>query len=172
MLEIFLSSSDLRRSKLRVSIQETIVEPALDLAHKMHLSANSFELKWTKHSKSRRVDRPLLDTRSCGFECIQRSGKSVKPPAADGRPMMYLFDHFPALIMQEAKTDGFGPDKVLKIGKVLVAFPKEEDGLVYSSLKPNLTWLGHLNDVVHGKQAASSVRQGTGSYMDRMRGQL
>ncbi|KAF4636896.1 hypothetical protein G7Y89_g1185 [Cudoniella acicularis] len=126
MLAIFVPEAD--KKVLGASVKTTIIEPALNLAHKLHLSVNKFSLEWSHFMRTRPEERPLDPKYFLPFECVDlaRSGKVLKPQAFENSgPITYLFDLSPALVFEAVKADSFAEPKVLKRQRILVVASKE-----------------------------------------------
>jgi len=153
MMELFLPRSDHRR--MRLSVQSTIIEPALQLAHKMHLSVNKFTVVYTSYHGSKREKRHPLPRDSSPFECVTISppGKVLKFPVSEGA-VTYLFDLSPELVCKAVKTDSYGEPRVLKRARVLVAVTKDGETFDHATSLPSReppTLLGWMEEGVYPK---------------------
>ena len=166
MLQLFLPRSD--HHKLRHSVQSDMIEPALQLAHKLHLSVDDFHVEYTSYHRKPLEERRTLSRESSQFECVTISppGKLVKFPVPEGI-LTYLFDLSPELVFRAVKTASFGEPRVLKRARVLVAVTKEEHGpftaLPLRSKEPP-TLLGWMDGTVHPRTTV----QGSKSYLSSL----
>ena len=155
MLELFLPRSDHRR--VRLSVQNTIIEPALQLAHKIHLSVNEFSVVYTSYHRSKREKRHPLPRDSSPFECVTvlPPGKVLKFPVLEGT-VTYLFDLSPELVSKVVKTDSFAEPRVLKRARVLVAVTKDGETFHHAPLpsREPPTLLGWMEEGVYPKPTA------------------
>jgi hypothetical protein len=154
MLALFLPRSDLR--KLSVAVQNTIIEPALQLAHKMHLSINEFSMVYTNWHGTKKGKRVPLPRDKSPFECVTISPpwKVLKFPVPEGR-VTYLFDLSPELVFKAVKTNSFAESRVLKRAKVLVAVTEDRETMYdAASLPPRElpTLLGWMHEIISRKQ--------------------
>lgn len=147
MLLIFLPRSDMHA--LAPSVHNAIVEPALTLAHKLHVSVDKYSLSWTSLAGTRLEERSSDPRDYTAFECVDilRSGKVMKPQAvAAAGGITYMLDLMPTLVFEKVKADAFSDPRVLNKGRVLVAAMKEGEG-PYVSPRPDagaptlVTWL-------------------------------
>ena len=130
VLSLFQPRSDI--SGFTRLVQSTIIEPALQLAHKMHLSVHEFSLRYTSYHSTKSEERHPLRREWSQFDCVSLSppGKVQRPPIADVI-FTYLFDLSPELVFRAVKADSFAEPRVLKRGRVLVAVTPEEHGPYY-----------------------------------------
>lgn len=157
MLKLFLPRSDY--SGLFHSVQSTMIEPALQLAHKMHLSVNEFSLRYTPYHRTKAEDRRPLPLESSPFDCVTLSplGRVLKFPISEGI-LTYLFDLSPELVFRAVKADSFAEPRVLKRARVLVALTKEEHGPYTGSSSRSReppTFLGLVDEIIHAKLSGS-----------------
>lgn len=87
---------------LRSSLRRTIVEPAADLAHKLHLSSNPYSLKWPARGAYSRLEV---------YECLDLAGGGIAldlsgttPTSAARRKVSYLFDIAPGLFVERIEA--------------------------------------------------------------------
>ncbi len=126
ILLLFLPRSDMQ--KLGPSVDSAIIEPALTLAHKLHLSVDKFSLNWTPFTGVRPEERSIDPRDYTSFECVNilQSGKVMKSQAvAEARTITYMLDLTPALIFEAVKANAFADPRVLNRGRILVAATKE-----------------------------------------------
>lgn len=140
------------KRKLHSSIQNSIIKPAMTLAHRFHLSVNKFNLEWTGFCRTPPDARSHSSKDFAEFECINilQAAKVMRFPLQNPRcDFTYLLDVMPSLVMYEAKADAWGDPKVLRKPKVLVAVIKEgEEPYSPPRLNPTefATCLGQLED--------------------------
>ena len=157
MLSLFLPRSDI--SGFTRLVQSTIIEPALQLAHKMHLSVHDFSLRYTTYHSTKSEERHPLRQEWSQFECVSLSppGKVQRHPVADVI-FTYLFDLSPELVFRAVKADSFAEPRVLKRGRILVAVTPEEHGPYagpLSRLKESPTLLGFMAETNDAKSSSS-----------------
>lgn len=159
ILRIFLPGAD--KHALITSIQESIIEPSMILAHKMQISVDKFSFEWSSLQRTKPEKRFVIPRDFEAFEPVDISGRTLKFPAAGegsaGRGYItYLFDLCPRLIYEPVKGDSYKEPQILKKSRILVVATKEEDG---PFLVPNpipgrpVTLLGWLEEIVHPKRA-------------------
>lgn len=114
--------------ELAPSVHSAIIEPALSLAHKLHVSIDKYSLSWTSFAGTRLEERSSDPRDYIAFECVDilRLGKLMKTQAvaAAGR-MAYMLDLTPALVLEIVKADAFADPRVLNKSRILVAAMKE-----------------------------------------------
>jgi hypothetical protein len=157
MLSLFLPRSDI--SGFTRLVQSTIIEPALQLAHKMHLSVHEFSLRYTSYHSTKLEERHPLRQEWSQFECVSLSppGKVQRHPIADVI-FTYLFDLSPELVFRAVKADSFAEPRVLKRGRILVAVTPEEHGPYAGPLsrpKESPTLLGFMAEINDAKPSGS-----------------
>lgn len=113
LLLIFLPESQSSES-LR-SIKHDIIDPAIDLAQRLQLSVDRYDVKWSGFKKGH------FDITRYECQNILGNGEALKFPAAQSRRNTYIMDVCPGLYHQELKADGYGELQVLKKPKILVA---------------------------------------------------
>jgi hypothetical protein len=162
MLSVFLLDRRSDLKNFRCSVQDTIIEPALKLAHKMHLSVDRFTVQYTNLAKGNLGTRRRLPSESSPFECTKLSplgNKKLIFPVQEGI-ITYLFDLSPALIYEEAQTVAFREPRVLKQGRILVTVAKEEPApSTEARQREPCTLLGLLNEIVYPKSTSHAVRR-------------
>lgn len=137
------------QSELERSIMTAIVEPALSLAHKLHLSVDKYSIKWTPYHTSPWEKRQAMRVDLSQYDCVDLlTGRNVRFPVK-GKIITYVFDLCPSLELQTAQAQYLGQPKVLKKAKVLVAVTSEEKG-VFDPRLPNsgefFTVFGRIED--------------------------
>jgi len=129
MLQILVPGAS--PQELSISIRKTIIEPSLNLAHKMQLSTNRIFLDWTPLQNLDYSNRRTQPFEYSLYENVNllAHGKTLKFPDHQIAParddIKYIFDIFPALVYQKVKADAYAEPKVLKKAKVLVAVVEE-----------------------------------------------
>ncbi|KAL7795829.1 hypothetical protein V8C37DRAFT_408633 [Trichoderma ceciliae] len=115
----------LTAAELHSSLRTNIIDPAVDLAHRLQLSPNIFSLKWPA-----RTARSKLDT----YECIDlaSSGAIINPDEASKssealKNASYLFDVAPGLFVETVGGAKKSAVKIVCRPKVLV-YGGEKDG--------------------------------------------
>jgi hypothetical protein len=135
MLKIFVPRTKHRR--FLYSIQESIIEPALRLAHKLHLSINRFECQWTLFSKTRPSLRGIEPTMYNSYDCLDlfKDGRLMKPQAfVKAESITYMLDLSPELIFKAVRANTFAEPASISRAKILVATtPKGVDSLLVPS---------------------------------------
>jgi hypothetical protein len=158
MLHIFIPRAE--RKEIHSSIQASIVERAVELAHRLQLSVDKFEVKWTPYSNgySTHDGHSMLDAHQ--FDCVNllAGGKIIKFPAGEATFQMecitYILDICPGLYCRSVKLDGYSEPKVLKKPKVLVAMAKlnEPSFQTRPPNEANVTLLGSIYNQLQPKQ--------------------
>ena len=156
MLQVFAARSN--KSKISLfSVRSSIIEPAMALAHKLHISVDDYRLEWTSLSKIKPERRTSLPSDFSSFECsdLCQNGRilRISGPTAPER-LTYLLDLRPALVIRELKTELYAEPKILSRARVLVAATKEDERFSYPTPQPgkHTTMLGWMNDIVNVKR--------------------
>lgn len=126
---MFLPNSDPK--KLAALVYQAIIEPALLLADKLHLSVDRFSILRTQFSALRPEERSKIPKHYGSCECIDilQSGKILKPQAiAAAESITYMFDLYPLLGFEAVKVDAYAKLKVLSKFRILVAARNKGDG--------------------------------------------
>ena len=154
MLHVFIPHSN--GQNLFHSIQNSIIEPALQMAHKLHLSVDRFTLRYTNWHERRMANRQPIHTPidSMHMDCVMVSppGKALKFPVQRG-VLTYLLELSPALVFEAAKTDSWGDKKELKASRILVAHTEANDAPYHGDASRSReipTLLGLLAEEIHG----------------------
>ncbi|KAM0275379.1 hypothetical protein ACHAPA_000241 [Fusarium lateritium] len=85
-------------AELHSSIRRSIVEPAADLVHQLHLASSIFSLKWTARTAATRLENyQCLNLANAGM-VLDLSG--TKPTSPVRRNVTYLFDVAPGLFVE------------------------------------------------------------------------
>ncbi|KIL89665.1 hypothetical protein FAVG1_07245 [Fusarium avenaceum] len=85
-------------AELHSSIRRSIVEPAADLVHQLHLASSIFSLKWTARTAATRLENyQCLNLANAGM-VLDLSGTKPNSPAR--RNVTYLFDVAPGLFVE------------------------------------------------------------------------
>ncbi|KAI1069690.1 hypothetical protein LB507_008468 [Fusarium sp. FIESC RH6] len=83
---------------LQSSVRRSIVEPAADLVHQLHLASSIYSLKWPARSASSRLEVYQCFNLANGGTILDLSG--TKPASPARRNVMYLFDVAPGLFVE------------------------------------------------------------------------
>jgi len=164
MLRIFTPRAD--RKEVQSSIQTSIIERAVELAHRLQLSVDKFEVCWTPYAEgySRHGGRSIPDPHL--FECVNllAGGKIIKFPADDQmvqrNHITYILDICPGLRCRSIKGDEYSEAKVITKPKILVAMPKP-DQPPFQLMTPrssNVTLLGSVHSQLQPKQRPTGFR--------------
>jgi hypothetical protein len=127
MLGIFVPRADME--KFQSSIQAQIINPAVGLAHKLHLSTDLYKVRWTRYAEAHSGEelRSMSDPEQYECENHADDGRIIKFPADQQRSgreyVTYILDIFPGLYCYNVKSDGYSEPKVLKRPKILAAMP-------------------------------------------------
>lgn len=157
MLMIFLPNLPIReQAKIYSSIRNIIIEPALCLAHKLHLSVDKFSLVWTDYSNTRPEFRKSTPALFKDFECMDLlKSKKLKPQDLEAAgTITYIVDLSPELRLEAVKADVYAEPKTLCKPRVLVVAMKKGKG---SYMGPELesgevvTLMGWLVDKLRRK---------------------
>ncbi|KAG8671561.1 hypothetical protein FPOAC1_004812 [Fusarium poae] len=95
--ELENTMSGLQRD-LQASVRRSIVEPAADLVHQLHLAPSIYSLKWPARSASTRLEVYQCFNLANGGTLLDLSGTKSSSPAR--RNVMYLFDIAPGLFVE------------------------------------------------------------------------
>lgn len=111
------------------SLQRTVVEPSVSLAHQLHLSLDRFRVQWGAGQQVPSSERTRGPSILEKYDCcnILANGKPVRIDGKEriaGEGVAYLFDMVPGFYCQSFKEDSATDLKVLKKPKVLVAVAK------------------------------------------------
>jgi hypothetical protein len=87
---------------LQSSLRRTVVEPAADLAHRLHLAASVYSLKWPARGASSRLEVYECLNIVTGGQVLDLTGTT--PTSASRRKVSYLFDVAPGLFVE--RVDG------------------------------------------------------------------
>jgi hypothetical protein len=154
MLRIFIPRAD--RKEFQSSVRTSIVERAIELAHRLQLSVDKYEVNWTPYSRHGGHNMPDAHQ----FECVNllAGGKIIKFPAGEMTSqrahITHLLDIYPGLYCRNVKSDGYSESKVLKKPKVLVAMSKLEEPPFQPRppIEANVTLLGSIYNQLQLKQ--------------------
>ncbi|KAL7923466.1 hypothetical protein ACQKWADRAFT_50004 [Trichoderma austrokoningii] len=112
-------------AELQNSLRTSIIDPAVDLAHRLQLSPNIFSLRWPA-----RTARSKLDT----YECLNLAGRgAIVSPGENGKlsealkNASYLFDTAPGLFVETVSGTKKSTAKAVCKPTVLV-YGGDEDG--------------------------------------------
>lgn len=89
-------------SDLQGSLRRTIVEPAADLAHRLHLAASVYSLKWPARGAWSRLEVYECLNLATNGQVVDLTGTTPNSPAR--RKVSYLFDVAPGLFVE--RVDG------------------------------------------------------------------
>ncbi|KAG9258600.1 uncharacterized protein F5Z01DRAFT_632673 [Emericellopsis atlantica] len=89
-------------SDLQGSLRRSVVEPAADLAHQLHLASNVFSLKWPARGAWSRLELYECLNLATGGAVVDLSGTGPDSPAR--RKVSYMFDVAPGLFVE--RIDG------------------------------------------------------------------
>lgn len=105
-------------SDLQGSLRRTIVEPAADLAHQLHLSPSVFSLKWPARGAWSRLEvYECLDLAN-GGHVIDLTG--TRPGSPTRRNVTYLFDVAPGLFVERVEGGKKSPLRAIRRPSVLI----------------------------------------------------
>ncbi|CAM1502084.1 Fc.00g040680.m01.CDS01 [Cosmosporella sp. VM-42] len=88
--------------ELAGSIRRSIVEPAIDLVHQLHLASNIFSLKWPARNASARLEVYECINLASGGMVLDLRGTTQNSPAR--RNVSYLFDVAPGLFVERIEN--------------------------------------------------------------------
>ncbi|KAL7947262.1 hypothetical protein V8C42DRAFT_280880 [Trichoderma barbatum] len=155
----------LTSAELQSSLRTNIIDPAVDLAHRLQLSPNIFTLRWPA-----RTARTKLDS----YECINLanggaligSGEAGKPSEAL-KDASYLFDVVPGLFVETVGGAKKSAAKIICRPTVLVYGGEKDSDIPQKAM--TLTRL--LWDYANGSKARSNgpSRNGSPKRSSRMR---
>lgn len=125
---------------LRGSVHRSIVEPAADLAHQLHLTPNVYSLKWPAKQAWNRLEVYECSNLAGSGTPLDLSGTNPSSPAR--RRVVYLFDVAPGLFVERIELGKKMPAKAICKPNVLVYAADSE-----VAFKPTvMSWLGaHSN---------------------------
>lgn len=137
---------------LQSSLRRTIVEPAADLAHQLHLACSVFSLKWPARGAWSRLEV---------YECLNLAAGGIsmdlagtKPNSAARKNVSYLFDVAPGLFVERIDGGKKMPLKAICRPTVLVFGGDEGMGQ-----KPTvLRWLWDASGGTQGTGRESPAR--------------
>lgn len=88
---------------LQGSISRSMVEPAADLAHQLHLASNIYSLKWPARTAWSRLEVYECVNLASNGMVLDLSGTNQTSPAR--RNVSYLFDMAPGLFVERIEGD-------------------------------------------------------------------
>ena len=111
------------------SLQRNIIEPAVNLAHQLHLSMDRFRVQWSNRQQVSPSERSRGPSILEKYDCcnVLANGKPVRLDGKDRlseEGVVYLFDIVPGFYCQSFREDTASDLKVLRKPKVLVAVGK------------------------------------------------
>ena len=135
------------------SLQRNIIEPTLNLAHRLHLSKDRFRVQWSNGQPPVPTERLRGPSILEKYDCcnVLANGKPVRLDGKDkfgGEGFTYLFDIVPGFYCQSFKEDSASELKVLKKPKVLVAVGKPGRRESVPLAGKGGTILGNLYDIL------------------------
>lgn len=144
-------------SELQSSLRRTIVEPAAELAHQLHLAPSVFSLKWPARGAWSRLEvYECLDLAN-GGNVIDLSG--TKPTSPTRRHVSYLFDVAPGLFVERVEGRKKSPLRAICRPTVLTFAGEGE-----VAEKPTvLKWLWDSADPPPGQGRSAPARAATPS---------
>lgn len=165
MLHIFVPHAD--KEKLQASLQASIIERAIELAHKIQLSVDRFEVCWTIYAEGYTTHGGHSMPEPHHFECINllAGGKALKFPLdkqiAEKEHTTYIFDICPGLHCWTIKADKYSEPRVLKKSKILVAVKNPNKGLsqLIPHSNPDMTLLGAIHSQLYPEQQSMHHRR-------------
>jgi hypothetical protein len=151
MLSIFKPIPDMR--EFQSSIHNQIVKLAVDLAEKLQLSTDLYEIRWTNYAEGHRSNRERSMSDPEQYECVNLSsgGKVIKfaadPQRFEGAHITYILDICPGLYCRNIKSDDYSEPKVLKKPRILVAMPTRDQRpfRLWTPIGENATLLGSMD---------------------------
>jgi hypothetical protein len=165
MLYIFIPGTD--EKELQASLQTSIVEKAVELAHRLQLSVDRYEVGWTPYSEgySRHGGHGISEPHN--FECVNllAGGKTITFPADDQTVqrahITYILDICPALYCWTIKADAYSEAKILKKPKILIAMtqPNQPPYKVGHASESNVTLLGSMFSQIQLKMRSTNHRR-------------
>jgi hypothetical protein len=90
------------QSDFQSSLRRSIVEPAADLAHRLHMAASVYSLKWPARGASSRLEVYECLDHVTGGQVLDLAGTT--PTSTSRRHVSYLFDVAPGLFAE--RVDG------------------------------------------------------------------
>lgn len=127
--------------ELRQSVLSGIIEPAVALAHRLHLSPHIYALDFSPYAKkyedSRARNLPSIAEQLWSFEAVDmmRAGRTVKAEdfaitdeakSHATKEVTYVMDLSPGLFVQSVKGDVLAERRALKKPKIVVAVTEKE----------------------------------------------
>lgn len=87
--------------ELRASVRQSIVDPAADLAHRLHLAPSIYSLKWPARTAPSRVEVYECLNLASGGLILDLTG--TNKDSASRRNVTYLFDVSPGLFVERVE---------------------------------------------------------------------
>lgn len=110
--------------ELSGSIYRSIIKPAADLVHQLHLAPNIFSLKWPVRTAFSRLEVYECINLASGGMMLDLSQTTQTHPAR--RDVHYLFDVAPGLFVERIESEGKSRPKAIVKPNVLVYKGDEE----------------------------------------------
>ncbi|KHO00179.1 uncharacterized protein MAM_02102 [Metarhizium album ARSEF 1941] len=104
--------------ELQNSLRKAVVQPAADLAHRLHTSVNVFWLKWPLKTASTRLEVYECFNLADGGRVMDLGGTSPESPSR--RNIRYMFDIAPGLFVERVDGGRKLPLKAICRPKVLI----------------------------------------------------
>ncbi|RGP60553.1 hypothetical protein FLONG3_10815 [Fusarium longipes] len=146
---------------LQASVRRSIVEPAADLVHQLHLAASIYSLKWPARSASTRLEVYQCFNLADGGTVLDLSGTKSASPAR--RNIMYLFDIAPGLFVE--RIEGGRKLGLKAIAKPTVLVTNAGGDISQGPTVMRWLWEGMPSSQNPSRSAsrASNARRSTGS---------
>lgn len=103
---------------LQTSVRRSIVEPAADFAHQLHLAASVYSLKWPARNAGARLEVYECINLASGGLVLDLGGTGPSSPAR--RKVSYMFDVAPGLFVERVEAGKKAPLKAIYRPNVLV----------------------------------------------------
>jgi hypothetical protein len=139
-------------SDLQSSLRRTIVEPAADLVHQLHLAPSVYSLKWPARGAWSRLEVYECLNLAAGGTTLDLTGTKPNSPAR--RNVSYLFDVAPGLFVE--RLDGGNKMPLKAICRPAVLVSGSEEGVAQ---KPTvLRWISDASNGHQGTGQESAAR--------------
>ncbi|KAF5667950.1 hypothetical protein FHETE_5490 [Fusarium heterosporum] len=151
---------------LHSSIRRSIVEPAADLVHQLHLAPSIYSLKWTARTAATRLENYQCLNLANGGTVLDLTG--TKPASPARRSVTYLFDVAPGLFVE--RIDGGRKLGMKAVVRPTVLIDNAEGGIPQSPTVMKWLWdntpaaLGHNRSAsrASSRRPAASVVSASG----------
>lgn len=152
-------------AELQSSIRRTIIEPAADLVHQLHLATNVYALKWPAGGAWSRLGVYECLNLADGGTILDLSGTTPTSPARRG--VTYMFDVAPGLFVERFSGDQKMPIKAICRPTVLVF-----GGGGKVALKPTvIRWMWDTTGATLAHEAPSRVATPKSKYQELLLGE-